>query len=163
MGFFSSRTARIIASLILGGFFIYASGHKILNPPDFAHLVFNYKLVPAALINSVAIYMPWLELVAGLAVVTGIGRRGGALGLLFLSAAFVAALGYNLHRGHPTICGCFSTFEESKTMTEADKFWQMKREVAINIGLILLAIQILWSSCPRCGASAWCASSRPTV
>ncbi|MBI4605630.1 MAG: hypothetical protein HY721_27000 [Planctomycetes bacterium] len=164
----------VVSCLVLGGFFVVASAHKIADPPDFAKTVHNYKLVPWYLINLVAIFLPWFELLAGLAVgvpalvwllpralkVEGklpVGpealartdalRLGGVIGLAFLSAVFIAALGYNLYRGHPTFCGCFSTFEGvGKHMTEAEKFWQMKREVLVNAGLILLAFQILHAS-----------------
>ncbi|HVR73721.1 MAG TPA: MauE/DoxX family redox-associated membrane protein, partial [Planctomycetota bacterium] len=137
-----------IASLILGGFFIYASWHKIADPPDFSKAIYNYKLNLGSLINLVAIFMPWVELLAGIAVVTGLGRRGGTLGLALLSTVFIAAISYNLYRGHPTICGCFSGYKAGMTMTDAEKFFQMKRELVVNAGLILLAIQILWASCP---------------
>ena len=81
MSLLKNRWLTIAASLVLGGVFLYSSWHKIADPPDFAHIVFNYKLVPANLINVVAIFMPWFEVMAGLAVLTGLGRRGGALGL----------------------------------------------------------------------------------
>lgn len=134
-------------SLLLGCTFAYSSYHKILDPPDFAKIVYNYKLVPGELINLVAIYMPWFELVAGLAVITGIGRRGGALGLGLICAVFIVALSYNLYRGHPTICGCFSTFAENKALTDAEKFSKMRQELFIDVGLLLASLQILWATC----------------
>ena len=136
-----------VVSLILGGTFIYSSYHKILDPPDFAKIVYNYKLVPGELINLVAIYMPWFEVVAGLAVITGIGRRGGALGLGLICAVFIAALSYNLYREHPTICGCFSTYAENTTLTDAEKFSKMRQELFIDVGLLLAALQIFWATC----------------
>jgi putative oxidoreductase len=156
MSFLRNVWVTRIASLVLGGFFIYASWHKIADPPDFAKVIFNYKLVPGSLINLVAIFMPWVELLAGIAVLTGLGRRGGALALGLLSAAFIAALSYNLHRGHPTICGCFSGYTAGMAMTNDEKFFQMKRELVVNAGLIILAVQILWSTCP-------CASRRDSA
>lgn len=159
MSFLRNIWVTRIASLVLGGFFIYASWHKITDPPDFAKVIFNYKLVPGSFINLVAIFMPWVELLAGIAVVTGLGRRGGALCLGLLSALFIAALGYNLYRGHPTICGCFSGYTAGMTMTNAEKFFQMKRELAVNAGLILLAFQILWSTCPCSSRRASAADS----
>ena len=134
-------------SLLLGCTFAYSSYHKILDPPDFAKIVYNYKIVPGELINLVAIYMPWFELVAGLAVITGIGRRGGAFGLGLICAVFIVALSYNLYRGHPTICGCFSTFAENKSLTDAEKFSKMRQELFIDVGLLLASLQILWATC----------------
>ncbi len=149
MSLLKNRWLTIAASLVLGGVFLYSSRHKIADPPDFAHIVFNYKLVPANLINVVAIFMPWFEVMAGLAVLTGLGRRGGALGLALLCILFLGALGYNLHRGHPTICGCFDTYAAGKKMTDAEKFFAMKKEMALDFGLLLLALQVFFASTRR--------------
>jgi uncharacterized membrane protein YphA (DoxX/SURF4 family) len=138
-----------IASIALGGIFIYSSWHKIADPPDFAKVILNYKLVPAGLINTVAILMPWFELLAGLALVTGVLRRGAALGIALLCVLFIAALSYNLAIGHPTICGCFSTYEAGKTLTAEQKFFKMKTEIALDVGFLLLALQVMYGSAAR--------------
>ena len=130
------------SSFVLGGFFLYACWHKIVDPPDFLNIVYNYKIVPAAYINGAAIFMPWIELFAGLAVVTGIGRRGGALWLSLMLVVFIGALAFNLYRGHPTICGCTDTHEAGLKMTDEQKFWQMKTDILRDVGLFLLAIQV---------------------
>jgi uncharacterized membrane protein YphA (DoxX/SURF4 family) len=147
MSFLKNPWVTFAVSLVLGGTFLYSSYHKIVDPPDFAKIVYNYNLVPGTLINLVTIYMPWFEVVAGLAVITSIGRRGGALGLGLICIVFIAALSYNLYRGHPTICGCFSTFKEGETLTEAGKFAKMRQELFIDVGLLLASVQILWATC----------------
>jgi uncharacterized membrane protein YphA (DoxX/SURF4 family) len=147
MSFLKNPWFTFAISLVLGCTFVYSSYHKIIDPPDFAKIVYNYKLVPGELINLVAIYMPWFELVAGLAVITGIGRRGGALGLGLICAVFIAALSYNLYHEHPTICGCFSTYAENKTLTDAEKFAKMWQELFIDVGLLLASLQIFWATC----------------
>jgi len=129
-------------SITLGCVFVYSSYHKILDPPDFAKSVYNYCIVPGTLVNIAAIYMPWFELIAGLAVLVGLGRRGGALGLGLLSIIFIAALGYNYYRGHPTICGCFGKFADGVEWTDEIKFAKMRREIYLDIGLVLLSAQI---------------------
>ena len=142
----TNRWVVLVASLALGGFFIYASWYKIADPPDFAKIVFNYRLVPWYLISAVAIIMPWFELLAAVGVVTGIGRRGGALALFLLLALFIAALSYNLYRGHPTICGCFSGYEANAAKTPEQKFWDMKVEILWDVGFLLLAGLVLLGS-----------------
>jgi uncharacterized membrane protein YphA (DoxX/SURF4 family) len=143
----------LVAALALGGFFVAASWHKIQDPPDFAKAVFNFKLVPWQAINATAIYLPWFELVAGLAVITGLGRRGGAIGLAVLLGVFIAAIGFNLYRGHPTICGCFETYESAKNLTDEVKFWRMKKEILLDTGLLLLSSLVIYASC-RCPCDA---------
>lgn len=142
-----------VVRVALGGILIYASWHKIADPPDFAKIIFNYKLLPEALINPAAIYLPWVEAIAGAALIVGIGRRGAGLlaGLLF--AAFIAALSYNLARECPTICGCFSTFAENQQMTDAEKFSEMRQEIAVDAGCLLLAVHVLVASSMSRGRS----------
>ena len=129
----------LIVRWALGGILIYASFHKITEPPDFAKIVFNYKLFPSQTINLLAIYMPWVEVFVGLALITGLGRRGAAFLASLMFLGFIAVLSYNLYRGCPTICGCFDSFESGKSMTEAEKFAKMRREILLDVGLVLLA------------------------
>jgi uncharacterized membrane protein YphA (DoxX/SURF4 family) len=135
-----------VCALILGCVFIYSSYHKIADPPDFAKSIHNYYIVPGELVNLAAIYMPWFELLAGVAVAIGVGRRGGALGLGLLTVVFIAVLAFNLHRGHPTICGCFGKFSDGLEWTDEIKFAKMWREILLDVGLILLSAQVLLSS-----------------
>jgi len=135
-----------VTSLILGCTFIYSSYHKIADPPDFAKVIYNYHLVPGVLIHPASIYMPWFELLGGLAVLTGIWRRGAAFGFLLMSLLFIAALGFNLYRGHPTVCGCFGTFAAGESWTDAQKFAKMWREILVDVGLVILSLQILYGT-----------------
>jgi len=146
MKFLKSPWLTWIASLVVGGVFIFSSYHKILDPPDFAKAIYNYCIVPDELLHLPAVYMPWFELVAGLAVAAGVGRRGGAFGLGVLSVIFIVALGFNIQRGHPTICGCFSKFEDGVDWTDEMKFAKMWREVFLDVGLVILCLQILYGT-----------------
>jgi uncharacterized membrane protein YphA (DoxX/SURF4 family) len=152
--FLKNRWILALVSLGLGGAYMYASWHKISDPPDFAKIIYNYRIVPAAFVNLAAIYLPWFEILTGLAVVTGLGRRGGALGITFLALVFIAALSFNLYRGHPTICGCFDTHAQGVTMTVEEKFFKMKREIALDALFAVLGVWIfIASSRPRQAAA----------
>ena len=70
---------QLLVRIVLGGILVYASWHKIADPPDFAKIIYNYRLFPPASIHMLAVFVPWIELVAGLALISGIGLRGGAL------------------------------------------------------------------------------------
>ncbi len=98
----------LAARWILGLTFIYASFHKILSPTDFAKIVYGYALFPHVLINLIAIIIPFLELVAGLALILGFYPRSAAITINILLLAFMAALTINIIRGHEFDCGCFS-------------------------------------------------------
>ena len=103
----------LITRLVLGAVFIYASWDKILNPADFALAVANYQILPKALVNMVALTLPWLEMVCGVSLIIGWISRGSALILAVLLGLFIAALAYSLIRGLDIQCGCFSLTSES--------------------------------------------------
>ena len=98
----------LAARLILGLTFIYASFHKILSPEEFAKIVYGYGLFPHVSINLIAIIIPFLELVCGLALVIGFYPRSAAIIVNMMLLAFIAALTINIIRGHEFDCGCFS-------------------------------------------------------
>jgi uncharacterized membrane protein YphA (DoxX/SURF4 family) len=99
----------LVARVLLGGVFIYASLDKIRHPELFAEAVYNYQLSPEVAVNLVALWLPWLELLSGGLLVLGVWARGGSLILSALMLVFLAALGINLARGLDVHCGCFTT------------------------------------------------------
>lgn len=105
----SSRPLQVLARLVLGGIFIYASLDKIAHPLEFAKIIRNYQILPVFLITLPALILPWLELFAGICLVSGICERSAAMLLTFLLFLFIIALGVNAFRGIDVSCGCFST------------------------------------------------------
>jgi uncharacterized membrane protein YphA (DoxX/SURF4 family) len=59
-------------------------------------------------INLIAIVIPFLELVAGFALIIGFYPRSTAIIINALLLAFITVLAINLIRGHEFDCGCFS-------------------------------------------------------
>jgi putative oxidoreductase len=99
----------LLCRLAVGGTLVYAAIDKVLRPADFAQAVYNYHLVPMPLLHPFALVMPWLEVVAGGALVLGVARRGAGLLAAILTAIFIVALGSALARGLDISCGCFHT------------------------------------------------------
>jgi uncharacterized membrane protein YphA (DoxX/SURF4 family) len=99
----------LVARIVLGCVFIYASLDKIRHPELFAEAVYNYQLSPEVAVNLVALWLPWLELLSGGLLVLGVWVRGSSLILSGLMLIFLAALGINLARGLDVHCGCFTT------------------------------------------------------
>jgi uncharacterized membrane protein YphA (DoxX/SURF4 family) len=100
----------LIARWVVGLLFVLASLHKILQPGVFAQIVYSYQLFPDFSINLIAIFLPFVELVAGLALVCGIYPRAAAAIVNALLVAFMVIIAINLTRGHAFDCGCFPTF-----------------------------------------------------
>jgi putative oxidoreductase len=128
----------------LGIVFIVAAIPKIADPPAFAHMIYNYRLLPGSAVNALALVMPWVELFVGIALVLGVWRREAAIlaGLLLL--VFLVAIGVNLARGHAIDCGCFDVRSAGKSRDQllADMRWVLLRDV----GLLLLVAQIVAAS-----------------
>ncbi len=101
--------AALVARIVLGCVFIYASLDKIRHPELFAEAVYNYQLSPEVAVNLVALWLPWLELLSGGLLVLGVWVSGSSLIISTLMLFFLAALGINLARGLDVHCGCFTT------------------------------------------------------
>jgi len=105
----SSAWLQTLCRLALGAIFIYASLDKIAHPREFAAIIANYAILPDFLVTLPALVLPWLELFAGLCLVSGVWARSAALWLSLLLLLFILALGINALRGISMSCGCFST------------------------------------------------------
>jgi putative oxidoreductase len=138
--FFKSPLAARLAGAALGIVFIVAAVPKIVDPPGFAHEVANYQILPRAAVNAVALVLPWVEMLAGVALLAGFARRSAAVLTLGLLAVFLAGLTVNLARNHPVDCGCFSTKEAPKTPEE--RLSAMKLAILRDVGFVVLGV---WS------------------
>lgn len=92
---------------ILGALFIYAGITKVIDPIGFANDIDNYKTVPWAFGIWIAFYLPWLEILCGLALVFRRLDRGAVLLLTALMCVFIAATIAAKARGLDITCGCF--------------------------------------------------------
>ena len=104
----SNRWLILGIRLVLGFVFIYASVDKIAHPAEFAQSIYNYRMMPHATINLMAILMPWLELICGVLLAIGVLWRGSALLIGFMLLVFIIAISTALLRGLDISCGCFS-------------------------------------------------------
>jgi uncharacterized membrane protein YphA (DoxX/SURF4 family) len=129
--------------IALGLFFVVAALPKLVDPPSFAHMIYNYRLVPGALVNLMALVMPWLELLAGLALILGIWTRtsAGLVGALLL--VFLVAISLNLARDNAIDCGCFDVAQANKTIDE--RLADMRLDILRDLGMLLMVAQILWA------------------
>jgi len=133
----------IRVQLALGAIFVIAAIPKIADPPSFAHMIYNYRLVPAALINISALVMPWVELLAGLALILGVWRAAARNIVGILLAIFIIAISINLVRDNAIDCGCFNVADRGKTHEQ--RIFDMKVDVARDLGMLLMAAQLWWA------------------
>jgi uncharacterized membrane protein YphA (DoxX/SURF4 family) len=126
-----------LAAVVVGLVFVYASHDKIWKrvgpdpksgqttalsgPAEFARVVYRYQIVgpsdrlSPAVPNTLAVTLPWIELVAGLLLLFGAWRREAALLCALLLLTFILAVGSALWRGIDLQnCGCFSLSGEGR-------------------------------------------------
>ena len=130
--------------IALGLFFVIAALPKIVDPPSFAHMIYNYKLVPNALLNIMALTMPWLELLVGLALIFGIWRDTANALVAAMLVMFIVAISINLARGNAIDCGCFDV--SAANLTREERLRDMKMVILRDIGMLLMCAQIWWAS-----------------
>ncbi len=111
--FLSTQIVQTLCCFILGGIFIYAGIDKIRNPYDFAQIIYDYQLLPDIFIYFVAVTLPWIEMVTGLFLISGVFTRTSSIILSSLLLAFIVAFTINEIRGFNISCGCFPTEKKS--------------------------------------------------
>ena len=104
------RLCRIAIGLVM----IAAALGKIGDPAAFATQVHHYRLIPVGAENLLAILLPWVELLAGLALVLGVRARSGAWLSAAMMAVFTLAVSAAVARGLDIECGCFGTADASR-------------------------------------------------
>jgi putative oxidoreductase len=108
------KVFNLILRLGLGGFFIFAGVEKIIDPAGFAGDIGNYQILQHNLVNLLAITLPWIEVVAGLLLITGPWKRASALAIAFMLVVFLIAISSAMHRGLNINCGCTGTVGGTK-------------------------------------------------
>jgi len=129
--------------IALGLFFVVAALPKLVDPPSFAHMIYNYRIVPGAFVNLMALAMPWFELLAGLALILGIWTRTSAALVGALLLVFIGAISLNLARANAIDCGCFDVTAANKTPEE--RLAAMRFVVLRDVGMLVMVAQILWA------------------
>jgi len=141
-----------ILRIALGGFFVWSGGMKLLDLSAFTESVGNFQLSMETRLPGesegyfeapgdavVAYSLPWCEILAGLAVLSGLGKTGGLAILGGMLLAFNAALWSAWNRGITDLnCGCHGA---SDTPTN------FPLKITSNFGLlavIVLIFGLIW-------------------
>jgi uncharacterized membrane protein YphA (DoxX/SURF4 family) len=79
---------------------------KLRNRTDFLDAVENYRLLPQRAVPAVGRWLPWAELVLGIALLIGLFPSLAAAAAAAAFALFAGAVAINLARGREIECGC---------------------------------------------------------
>jgi hypothetical protein len=127
------RSVEFIVAIV----FIYAGVIKVWDPIGFANDIDNYKILPWAVGVRLAFYLPWLEILCGLALITCRLYRGGLSILTALVSIFIVASIVAKARGLDITCGCFG---------HASKNGSFTTHLALDFGLLIGLVLLLRSS-----------------
>ena len=120
-----------VAGLLIGITFVAAALAKVGDPGAFSAQIHNFRLAPIWSENLLAVTLPWIELVVGLALILGMRSRAAGWLVSALMVLFTVAVGQAALRGLDIQCGCFGTGDATEVGV---------KKLAENIGLTLLAL-----------------------
>ena len=103
------RVVYFLLRFALGCVFIAAAWDKIVDPLAFAKIIRNYQILPEMFVGGAAQVLPWIEVVVGMCLITGLFSRGAGFSATLMMAVFLAAMAWATHKGISTQCGCFTT------------------------------------------------------
>lgn len=127
------KILRRIVAIIVGAVFIYAGVLKVLDPLRFASDINNYQMIPWSIGVRFAFYLPWLEVLCGVALVFHRFFAGAVTITMGLVLVFIGATASARIRGIDISCGCFGSAGTNLTLT-----WHL-----VILGGLLLALVYL--------------------
>jgi len=141
----SRRNYAVLAvSIAVAAIFIYAGIDKIRDPLQFADSTAAFAILPAVLINLLALGLPPFEVACGVLLLAPRTRRVAALAVVAVTVMFFTALASALLRGLTLDCGCFGVGAPSRP--------RMWIELALDVGLFSAALFVYLRSITRVSA-----------
>ncbi len=136
---FKSKGIQLIARLILGSIFIYASIDKIAFPGEFAKIIKSYNILPDFFVLPISFVLPWIELIFGIFLVIGLFIKESALILTLLLFIFLIAFSIQATKGSIEDCGCFG---KMPFLSSSNTFILIIRDlVFFSLGLLIVSVE----------------------
>ncbi len=127
----------LLARLALAGVFIAAGASKLGQVQDFAVVISGYGLAPQWALTPLAVGLPVLEIVAGLALIADL--KGSLAVLTGLTLMFMAVLWHGVSMGLNIDCGCYAPGDP-----EAEAYHGLEQALLRDAGLLALALWCYW-------------------
>ncbi len=131
---------RLLLHFFFGGVFVYAGILKVVDPMSFLDDVRSFDMLDDPYAAWLAMGLPWLEILAGLAVMSGFLRSGGLMILNGSLLLFLGAISIAWWRGIDIRCGCFGHQDATSSY----------RDLILRDLLLLAAgIVLVWHGKPK--------------
>jgi uncharacterized membrane protein YphA (DoxX/SURF4 family) len=110
----------LVLRIGLGGLFLFAAYQKLFASPfshqNFMEAILAFRVIPNRsewdwLLMTGTYGIPWIELLAGLALVLGVWTRAAALVIGVLLMVFIAGIVSVVTRGFDVDCSCFGQYK----------------------------------------------------
>jgi uncharacterized membrane protein YphA (DoxX/SURF4 family) len=137
------RWVSLALRLLLGFIFVYSGISKLGDLAGFAEAIDNYRILPRPAVNTFAIILPWVELLSGACLFSGVLLHGGALLITIMLAMFTAAVATSVAMGIDITCGCSTPF------TTASRIGLGK--LIENVALLAAALGVFFFGSPGWG------------
>jgi uncharacterized membrane protein YphA (DoxX/SURF4 family) len=106
----SQRYRSLLCRTLVAITLVAAGLGKLFDLPAFReHVAYWVEPWPALAVDSITLYLPWLELILGLALLTSPLRRAAAAMTLLLLLVFCVAMIRLMFLGVTADCGCFGS------------------------------------------------------
>lgn len=120
------RMAVLSCRLILGAVFLWAGVVKARDPVAFSWDIEGYGVIWGSAAALAALYLPWLEIITGGALVFRRPVRGALIIAAVMLGVFLVALVQAWARGLDVHCGCFGASGASGRYA-----WWIARDLAL--------------------------------
>ena len=125
-----------VLRLVFGALFIWSGIAKIKDPIGFADAVRNFEIIGDPYAVAVALYLPWLEVISGIAVMWDRFAKSASFLITGMVVVFTLLIVTAWVRGLDISCGCFGGTGEMNYPVK----------IAQNLGLIGMGVLIWWKS-----------------
>src|SRR5579872_5660422 len=141
------RTLLMVGRVLLGLIFVIAAYTKLHFDGAwhfgdyhffFAMAIDSYKLVPLTLAQWMARTLPWVELLLGVTLISGIGLRWAGLFASGLMAVFIIAMVHAYVLKLEIMCGCFGNNEKVGPLTLLRDSSLLVLAIAVTAGAFLI-------------------------
>ncbi|MFO7914198.1 MAG: DoxX family protein [Candidatus Krumholzibacteriales bacterium] len=147
-GWIFNRYPQLALRVIIAAVFLYAGLQKINNPLIFADQIKMYEVIgDSPLLYVMAVFLPWLEIVCGISLLTGIFIRGGSLIFSVLMAGFLGVVVYRTTGIMDAAAIPFTeVYFDCGCGFEPTYAW---KKIIENTALLIFSLLILFSPCQR--------------
>jgi uncharacterized membrane protein YphA (DoxX/SURF4 family) len=145
-GFLRGPYPTLLSRAVVGGVFLLAGIGKALDTHRFAAEISAYQLMPAALVQPLAVALPLIEILLAAYLLIGLAQRWAAAATGVLLLVFIGAMAWALVHGLTLDCGCFGNALGVGVLRETVSAGSIARDVLwLALCVHLMIVPSIWS------------------